>query len=76
MNIRPQQIKAARAWIDWSREQLADAAGVSSATIRNLERGHMTMRSAADVRIALEKVGFRFHGRSGFQLSEQGKPHL
>ena len=71
MNIRPQQIKVARAWIDWSREQIADAAGVSSATIRNLERGHMTMRSAADVRAALEKVGFRFHGEAGFSFQNQ-----
>jgi DNA-binding XRE family transcriptional regulator len=65
MIISPQQIKAARAWLDWTRETLAEKSGVSSATIRNLERGNMSIRSAEDVRAALEKVGFHFHGASG-----------
>lgn len=71
MIICPQQIKAARAWIDWSREDLAEKSGVSSATIRNLERGNISMRSAADVRAALEQVGFQFHGQTGFSFQNK-----
>ena len=72
MIISPEQIKAARAWIDWTREELADKSGVSPATIRNIERGKMSVRSAEDVRAALEKAGIHFHGRGGisFQAKE------
>jgi len=64
-----QQIMAARAWMEWTRTTLAKESGVSPATIRNLERGKMSLRSAEDVRAALEKNGFHFHGKSG--LSHQ-----
>ena len=65
MMISPEQIKAARAWIDLTRDALAEEAGVSAATIRNLERGKVSHRSAETVRAALEIKGFRFHGRNG-----------
>jgi DNA-binding XRE family transcriptional regulator len=72
MLISPQQIKGARAWMEWSRETLAEKSGVSPGTIRNLERGNMSVQSAEDVRAAFEKVGFHFHGQQGFsrQINE------
>ena len=63
--ISSEQIKAARAWIDWTRDALALEAGVSTATIRNLENGKISARSAEPVRQALESKGFKFHGKHG-----------
>ena len=63
--ISAQQIKAARAWIDWTRDALAHESGVSPATIRNLENGKLSHRSAEGVRVAFENKGFKFHGKNG-----------
>ena len=71
MIISPEQIKAARAWVGWTRETLAEKSGVSPATIRNLERGNMSIRSAEEVRAAFEKVGFQFRGQAGFCVRAQ-----
>jgi DNA-binding XRE family transcriptional regulator len=63
--ICAQQIKAARAWLDWTRETLAEESGISPATIRNLECGKIAPRSAEVVRLAFENKGFTFHGKNG-----------
>jgi transcriptional regulator with XRE-family HTH domain len=60
--IIPAQSKAARALIDWSREDLADASKVSVRTIVDFERGarqpiHATL---AAIRAALEAAGVEF----------------
>ncbi|MDE1900959.1 MAG: helix-turn-helix transcriptional regulator [Alphaproteobacteria bacterium] len=65
MMISSEQIKAARAWMDWTREMLAEESGVSPGTIRNLEEGKLSHRSVEPVRIAFESRGFKFHGRNG-----------
>jgi DNA-binding XRE family transcriptional regulator len=70
MMITHQQIKGARAWMDWTRETLAEKSGVSEGTIRNLERGNGSAQSAEDVRAAFEKVGFHFHGQQGFSRQD------
>ena len=36
--ITPSQCRAARGLLDWTQDQLAEASGVSSATIRNFEK--------------------------------------
>jgi DNA-binding XRE family transcriptional regulator len=69
MIICPEQIRAARAWMDWTREGLAEESGLSPATIRNLEKGKIAPRSIEAVRVAFEKKGFHFHEESG--LSRQ-----
>jgi DNA-binding XRE family transcriptional regulator len=38
-NITPAQLRAARGLIDWTRKDLADAAGISPETIKNIEHG-------------------------------------
>jgi len=43
-NINARQIKAARALLDWSQENLASASGLSIATIRKIESGHISPR--------------------------------
>lgn len=51
--LTPSQIKAARAALGWTRQTLADAAGVHPATVKNYERGkiatpvHMTALKSA-----------------------------
>ncbi len=56
------QIKAARALLDWSQEQFADAAGISVATARKLEAGTISPRGSTNGRIrnALEGAGLEF----------------
>ena len=65
MTLNRNQIMATRAWLEWTRETLAEKSGVSPGTIRNLERGHGSVQSAEDVRAAFEKQGFCFHGPNG-----------
>src|ERR1700730_15471286 len=69
MLISKYQIKAARAWRDWTHKELAEESGVSLATIRNLENGKIAPRMFEMVRVAFEKKGFQFHQESG--LSRQ-----
>lgn len=40
--LSPEQSRAARAWLDWSQEQLAKRAGVSLSTVRDFEKGRRT----------------------------------
>jgi DNA-binding XRE family transcriptional regulator len=63
--ISAQQIKAARAMLDWSQDMLAQASGLSPNTIISLEKGNLSPRSATEVKKAFEKEGFEFHGKSG-----------
>ena len=60
--IRARQIKAARALLDWSQDDLAAATGLSVTTIRNLESGDMSPRNttANEVRRAIENAGLEF----------------
>jgi predicted transcriptional regulator len=37
--MSPEQCRAARGWLDWSQDDLAQRARVSSSTIRDLEAG-------------------------------------
>jgi len=67
--ISAQQIRAARAWMNWTRDTLAEESGISKATIRNLEEGKVSSRSVDTVRLVFENKGFKFHGKEG--LSHQ-----
>jgi transcriptional regulator with XRE-family HTH domain len=65
--ITPAQCRAARALLDWSQQQLADAAKIGNATIRNFESGKSSPQSATlDVlRRALEGAGVIFVEENG-----------
>jgi len=67
--IRAGQIKAARALLDWSQNDLADAAGLSINTIRNLELGYISPRGSTTnvVRQALEDAGLEFIDNEGIK---------
>ena len=44
--ITPAQCRAARALLDWSQQQLAEASNVGNATIRNFEGGKSNPQAA------------------------------
>jgi transcriptional regulator with XRE-family HTH domain len=56
------QIKAARALVDWSQDDLAAASTLSVATIRKLELGHISPRGKTTrlIRDAFENAGLEF----------------
>lgn len=71
MIVSSQQIKGARAMLDLSQDMLALEAGVSSATVSNLEKGQLSIGSANKIRAALEKRGIEFIGSTGVNRVEQ-----
>lgn len=73
--LSPGQVRAARGYLGWSAEQLAEHAGVSFSTVRRVETpGERGVRdqSVAAIRSALEKAGISFttggDGRTGVSL--------
>ena len=62
-----------RAALDWTTEQLAEASGISRATINRFERGIIkpTQANLAAVRAALERGGIEFLSDDGARLLKQ-----
>jgi predicted transcriptional regulator len=77
--ITPRQIKAARALLGWSQQDLADRAIVSLNALVRLETGKVDSRisTLSAVQAALIKAGIEFLSASdkgeGVRLSEPGK---
>jgi len=65
--IQSNQVRAARALLDWSREQLSDACGVPARTLHRLERGEgePQQRTVTAIRTALEAAGVEFIEQDG-----------
>ena len=59
--LAPEQSRAARGWLDWSQEQLAEHANVSLSTVRDFEKGRRTPipNNLAAMRDALLAAGVR-----------------
>ena len=57
--ITPAQIRAARALITWRQADLAEAAGVSEISIKNIERGKTDARGSTlgKIEAALKRAG-------------------
>jgi transcriptional regulator with XRE-family HTH domain len=60
--LTPAQLRAARALIGWTRDDLADASGVFANTIRNFEHGTSDPKlgTVQKWRRALERAGVTF----------------
>ncbi|MGJ5008133.1 helix-turn-helix domain-containing protein [Bradyrhizobium oligotrophicum] len=60
--MSPEQCRAARAWLNWSQEQLAARAQVSSSTLRDFEAGRRVpiANNLGAIRKALEEAGMQF----------------
>jgi transcriptional regulator with XRE-family HTH domain len=69
LKVSIRQLKAARALIGWSQEELASAAGVSLPTVKRLEaaEGLLGGRAATgeNIREALEQAGIEFIDENG-----------
>ena len=67
--ITAEQSRAARAWLDWSQEDLAKQAHVSLSTIRDFEKGRRApiKNNMTAIRQAVEGAGIRllFSGEAG-----------
>ena len=63
----PEQSWAARAWLDWSQEELAAKASVSLSTVRDFEKGRREPipNNLAAMRAALESAGIAFVDSGG-----------
>jgi DNA-binding XRE family transcriptional regulator len=74
--VNKQQIKAARAWLGMSQQQLADAAKVAKRTIVEFERGKSMPydRTKRDIVQTLEARGieFLFEGSVGVGIRTRG----
>lgn len=68
LKVSIRQIKAARALLSWSQEDLAKQAGVSLPTVKRLESEDGELGGRADtvrkLRAALESAGIEFLGGS------------
>nr|WP_284311050.1 helix-turn-helix transcriptional regulator [Labrys miyagiensis] len=65
--MTPAQCRAARALLDWSQQQLSEAANVGNATIRNFESGKSSPQNATLVVLmnAFENAGVIFVAENG-----------
>lgn len=61
-SLEPTQVKAARALLTWSQQELAKEAGIAVSTVADFERGQRTPTSnnLSAIRTALEKQGVTF----------------
>ncbi|MDR3440583.1 helix-turn-helix domain-containing protein [Telmatospirillum sp.] len=76
--VTPREIRAARALLGWTRQELADRAIVSLNTVIRMEQGATDPRTSTvlAVRDALEKVGVTFfsplgQGEEGVKIKGQ-----
>jgi ribosome-binding protein aMBF1 (putative translation factor) len=60
--MSPEQSRAARAWLDWSQEELAAKASVSLSTVRDFEKARRVpiANNLTAMRVALEGAGIDF----------------
>lgn len=72
-HIGARQIKAARALLDWSQEDLALATSLSVATIRKLELGYISPRSStvSVLRRTFEEAGIEFLELEGVRRRQE-----
>ncbi len=73
--MTPEQSRAARAWLDWSQDELAAKASVSLSTVRDFEKARRVPipNNLTAMRAALEAAGIAFVDTSGISCTKRGK---
>ena len=77
--IAPEQCRAARGWLDWSQQDLADRAHVSLSTVRDFEKGRRSpiQNNLTAIRLSFEMAGISFLFRGDVPLGIQaGSPNV
>ncbi len=71
--IEPRQIRAARALLNWSQDDLANASGIARSSIKNIENDITTARKDTihDIQAALENSGIEFLANSGVRIKSE-----
>ncbi|WP_082613839.1 helix-turn-helix transcriptional regulator [Bosea sp. Root483D1] len=66
-DIRPEQVRAARALINWTRDDLAAASGVTIRTLARIESGQTSPRQTTMQSLvqSLEAAGIEFIAENG-----------
>jgi transcriptional regulator with XRE-family HTH domain len=66
-DIRPSQVRAARALIGWTRENLAEVSNTTTRNLARIEAGETQprLKTLAAVRAALETAGVEFIPENG-----------
>ncbi|WP_082583203.1 helix-turn-helix transcriptional regulator [Mesorhizobium sp. Root695] len=78
-DILPEQLRAARALLDWTREDLANVSGITVRTLARIESSQTVPRQATleALAAALETAGIEFipenGGGPGVRLSRRSK---
>ncbi|MDD3370663.1 MAG: helix-turn-helix transcriptional regulator [Alphaproteobacteria bacterium] len=67
--ITPEQIRAARAMLDWSTAELAELTGLTVGSINKIERGHVDPQQTTlkKIKAAFERYGVEFLSESGLK---------
>ncbi len=69
--LTPAQIRAARALLGWKQADLAERAGISEVSIKNIERGATDARASTlgKVQAAIEEAGIEIIPSDGASIS-------
>jgi transcriptional regulator with XRE-family HTH domain len=71
--IDPRQIRAARALLNWSQDDLAKASGIARSSIKNIENDITVARkdTVYDIQTAFENSGIEFLPSSGVRIKNE-----
>jgi ribosome-binding protein aMBF1 (putative translation factor) len=79
--MSPEQCRAARAWLGWSQQELANRAHVGLSTVKDFERGDRKpmVNNLEAMRRAIEGAGIKLvfrddGGAAGIEAKDPGKP--
>lgn len=76
--LSPEQCRAARGWLDWSQEELAQRANVALSTVRDFEKGRRVPigNNLMAIAQALQAVGVSFVDDQGVGIGIHAKPRI
>lgn len=69
--MTPEQVRAARGWLGWSQQDLAQKAEIGLSTLKDFENGKRKPlpKNLRDIQQALEAAGVAFNNPKGISVS-------